>query len=68
MPMGACIPGKSGVLGDGIISHPFAKVSLGTSGIPFQDREKPDVNNALKQGTERGELSSDIRKSWMVMS
>lgn len=56
------------MLGDGIISHPSAKVSLGISGIPLQDTEKPDVNNALKQGTESGELSSDIRKPWMVMN
>lgn len=56
------VQGISGILGDGIISHQFVKVILGTSGITFQDTEKPDVNNALKEGIESGEITGDIRK------
>lgn len=67
MPLGACNLGLSGMLGDGIISHQSVKVILGTSGITFQDTEKPDVNNALEQGTESGEITSDIRKPHIVI-
>lgn len=60
-PWVPAIQGISAMLGDGIISHQSVQVILGTSGITFQDTEKPDVNNALKQGAESGEITSDIR-------
>lgn len=50
------------MLGDEIISHQSVKVTLGSSGITFQDTEKPDVNNALRQGSESEKRTSDIRK------
>jgi len=50
------------MLGDGIFSYQSVKFILRTSGITFQDTEKPEVNNALEQGTENGEITSDIRK------